>query len=200
MKLELTLEEIEKLTRKELYEIAKELKIKGRSKMRKKELLERIKGELLLIEKASINEPITSNVEFVEPIEEKREEVELPTYSEEFVSLIPVNPELSFAVWNAFGERGVLKLYSKERLVFETEVNPEWKSYYVRYRAPFEEIYVELEVVREGKKIKLRSNKIVTPSDVVTLEAEEEVVEEIIGALKAEEKTSIPFGYRGKNG
>jgi hypothetical protein len=72
MRLELTLEEVEKLTRRELYEVAKELKIKGRSRMRKRELLESIKRELLLIEKASVDEPITSNVEYIEPVKEER--------------------------------------------------------------------------------------------------------------------------------
>ncbi len=187
MRLELTLEEVEKLTRRELYEVAKELKIKGRSRMRKRELLESIKRELLLIEKASVDEPITSNVEYIEPVKEEREEVELPNYSEEFVSLIPVNPELSLAVWNAFGDGEVLRLYSKGRVVFETEIIPDWKKYYIRYRAPFDEIYVELEVIRDGKRYSLISNRIVTPSDTVTIEGEGEIFEEISKVLELKE-------------
>lgn len=176
MRLELRIEEIERMTKRELYEIAKKLKIRGRSKMRKKELLDSIKRELILLESSAKEEPITSNFMPQEPITEEPTKEELPTYEEEFLSLIPVNPELSLAVWNAFGEGAKLKLKVAGKEVFKTEVNLDWKNYYIRFRAPFEKLQAELEVKKSGRKYLLKSNVIVAPSDTITVEVEEEKV------------------------
>jgi len=199
MRFDFTIDEIEKMTKKELYEIAKELNIRGRSRMRKGELLEEIKRELLLIEMASEEESITSNFIPQEPVEEEVGGGELPTYSDEFLSLIPVNPELSLAVWNVVGEKAVLRLYSEKGLVFQVEVNPEWRKYYIRYRAPFGRVSAELEVFSKGVKKVLRSKPITLPSDVVVLEVEGTLIEGILKEVEGGFR-EVRLGYGGRNG
>jgi septin family protein len=197
MKLQFKIEELKKMTKKELYEIAKKLKIKGRSKMKKRELLESIKRELALVRSSAKEESVTSNFIPQEPIKEEKKEVKLPTYEEEFLSLIPVNPELSLAVWNAFGGKGKLRLKAEGKEVFETEVNLNWRNYYLHFRAPFEKLQAELEVKRDGKTHILKSNVIVAPSDEVTVEVEERKTPLMRGFPKI---FATPIGYGDRNG
>ncbi len=198
MKLGIKFEELEKMTKKELYQLAKEINLKGRGRMRKTELLEALKRELLLAQKSAAEEPITSNVIQVEPIEERKpepEELPLPAYREEFITLIPVNPELSLAIWNVQGEKGVLRVYVEGAPALEVPVEIGWKKYYVKVRAPFKELTAELIV--NGKTF--RSNPIVAPSDEISIEISEKISEELLSSvfpLSSEERV----GYGGNNG
>lgn len=197
MRIQITLEELERMTKRELYQIAKEIDLKGRGKMRKRELLEALKRELLLVEKASVEEPITSNIVPSEPFPEKTEEdTPLPTYREEFITLIPVNPELSLAVWNTEGNEGILRVYVEGTPVLEFPVNLSWRRFYVHLRAPFKKI--EAELVVDGKV--LRSNPIVAPSDEVFLEIPERASLLSRLALPVPSKEEERIGYGGENG
>ena len=198
MKLGIKFEELEKMTKKELYQLAKEINLKGRGRMRKTELLEALKRELLLAQKSAAEEPITSNVIQVEPIEERKpepEELPLPAYREEFITLIPVNPELSLAVWNVQGEKGILRVYVEGAPALEVPVEIGWKKYYVKVRAPFKELTAELIV--NGKV--LRSNPIVAPSDEISIEVPEEISEELLPSILSSGFEGRA-GYGGNNG
>lgn len=199
MRLKIRVEELEKMTKRELYQLAKEINLRGRGRMRKAELLEALKRELLLASKSALEESITSNLVRLEPTEEMKtepEEVSLPIYREEFITLIPVNPELSLAVWNAQGDKGVLTVYVEGVPVLKVPVEIGWKRYYVRLRAPFKELTAELNV--NGKT--LRSNPVVAPSDEVFIEVSEEIPKELLPTSS----TSLGFngraGYGGSNG
>ncbi len=197
MRIQIILEELERMTKRELYQIAKEIDLKGRGRMRKRELLEALKRELLLVEKASVEEPITSNILPPEPLPEKtEEETPLPTYREEFVTLIPVNPELSLVVWNTEGNEGILRVYVEGAPALEFPVNLSWRRFYVHLRAPFKEIKAELVV--DGKV--LRSNPIVAPSDQVFLEIPERAPLLSRLALPVPSKEEERVGYGGENG
>ena len=198
MRLKIKIEDLEKMTKRELYQIAREIRLKGRGRMRKAELLEALKRELLLAEKSAVEEPITSNIVQLEPVEERKTEPEeppLPTYEEEFITLIPVNPELSLTVWNVKGDKGILKVYVEGAPALEVPVEIGWKRYYVKIRAPFKELTAELIV--NGKV--LRSNPVLAPSDEIFIEVPGEFREELL--------SSVPppgfegrFGYGGSNG
>jgi len=193
MRLKIRVEELEKMTKRELYQLAKEINLRGRGRMRKAELLEALKRELLLASKSALEESITSNLVRLEPTEETKtepEEVPLPIYREEFITLIPVNLELSLAVWNAQGEKGVLTVYVEGVPVLKVPVEIGWKRYYVRLRAPFKELTAELNV--NGKT--LRSNPVVAPSDEVFIEVSEEIPKELLPT------SPTPLGFNGRAG
>ncbi|WP_457681506.1 Rho termination factor N-terminal domain-containing protein [Thermovibrio sp.] len=194
------MKELEKLTKKELYQIAKELKIRGRSKMRKGELLEAVRKALFereLLKEREAGSPQAKG-------EERREvrELQLPKdYGVEFVAVIPVNPELAFAYWSPKEGEGKLKLFKEGELLREVKVNLKWGKYYLRLEPmPFERIEVELEV--EDKELKSRpitmpSNKLFLPQGAKVKEGGiTEVIKKIKELSKKEAQERI--GYREK--
>ena len=198
MRLKIKIEDLEKMTKRELYQIAREINLKGRGRMRKAELLEALKRELLLAEKSAVEEPITSNIVQLEPVEERKtepEELPLPTYEEEFITLIPVNPELSLTVWNVKGDKGILRVYVEGAPALEVPVEIGWKRYYVKIRAPFKELTAELIV--NGRV--LRSNPVVAPSDEIFIEVPGEFREELLSSVPSPGFEGR-FGYGGNNG
>ena len=155
--------------------------------MKKKELLKAVKRKILIARESSEAEPITSNFTPVERIEAKKaKELKLPEFKEEFIALIPVNPGLELAVWNAHGDKGKLKVLVNGKPVFESEVELPWRRYYIKVKAPFEKVEAELII---GKKV-LRSNAVTAPSERVVLEAGGR---EIAERIAKEEQ----IGYRG---
>ncbi len=100
--------DLSKLTRKKLYEIAKERKIFGRSKMKKIELLNAIEKLNLLSQKkenfASSNENISSQSTPKNTVPRHsvniNSEYEIPEkYNIDTLVLLPVNPEKEFVFW-----------------------------------------------------------------------------------------------------
>ncbi|NIA11789.1 MAG: hypothetical protein GWP10_19210 [Nitrospiraceae bacterium] len=168
MKVEISSKELKNLTRNKLYEISRKLNVRGRSRMKKKELLKAVEREILIAKESSKEEPITSNFIPVERVEVREgKELKLPEFKEEFVALIPVNPELEFAVWNASGDKGKLRVLVNGKLVFESEVKLPWRKYYIKVKAPFEKVEAELII---GEKV-LRSNAVTAPSEKIVFEA-----------------------------
>ncbi|GEM_PF-1903315 len=175
------LEELKSLKKKELYSIAKELKIRGRGKMRKSELLEAIAktlnltGELLKEEEEITSYSHLKVVEELRPEKLKREELpkEYPT---EFLKVIPVNPKLVLILWNARGKEGEIRIYSGEREIGRFKVDLTWKNYYYKLpeSMPFEKLWATLKV--EGRE--LSSNQITLPSDKVLVELPKGILEE----------------------
>lgn len=104
--------ELENLTKKELYELAKNLNIKNRSKMTKDELIEAISNEASdkakenLIEKSSTKPEIHHyhigyTEDLLPKVEEKvEEEKPIPErYNIDYIYILPVNPSTVHIFW-----------------------------------------------------------------------------------------------------
>ncbi len=161
-------EELVSLTKKELYEIAKKLKIKGRGRMRKGELLKAIERELKLIELSSEEEPITSQLRREEALPQEKEEGELPKIENEFLGAIPVNPKLVYTYWNVENaeEKAKLELIGEKGKVGEAEVNLNWKKYYFNLKEETERVKARL---RTKNKV-LESLELSAPTQKIHLE------------------------------
>jgi len=115
---------LEDMTKRQLYLLAVELAIRGRSRMRKAELI-RVIRERLKQASYPMSKPKAGTKEHKEPrLPEKPEN--------EFVEVTPVNPELLFACWNAEGERGELKVFVNHREVATAQVELRHRRYYIR--------------------------------------------------------------------
>jgi len=196
MKIALTEEELKKLTKRELYEIAKKLKIRGRGRMRKAQLLEAVKRELLIAKEMVAPPPPASRIEEAEPppLQEEREELPLPeSYPVYFLGLIPVNPKLLFIYWNAGGRRGTLKLIVEGRDFKELQVEPGQRELFLELEEelPFKRVKAVLITEEEA----LTSNEVVMPAREVVI-GEEAAAEltELITKQKPELQRGGPYG------
>ncbi len=170
MELKLTEEELSRLTKRELYEVAKQLKIRGRGKMRKAQLLEAVKRKLMIAKEMSGAESITSKVIRQEILEvEKTKTFSLPqTYETKFVGLIPVNPELLFTFWNLEGEKGEIELIVEGQELFRVPVELSWKKYYLKL--PSDLSFKKVKVILRTSEVRIESEEVTLPSKKVIVE------------------------------
>ncbi len=192
---------LENKTKKELYQIARELKIKGRSKMRKNQLLEAIKSHLAKEEIIKENKPLEMSLEednfssHIHPIEEDiKKEIEViipeeePVLPDEYnidrVVLLPVDPHKHFVYWELSEETFktvkdkqaeiYLKLFEEGKEVLKQKIDLKSGKQYINYYAPYKKLYVELIIeVSETQKTLLKSTEIITPSDTISISEEE---------------------------
>ena len=192
---------LESKTKKELYQIARELNIKGRSKMRKQQLLEAIKSYLSKEEIKKENKPVEMSLEednfssHIHPIEEDlKKEVEVliqeeePILPEEYnldrVVLLPVDPYKHFIYWELSEETFktiqkdkteiYLKLFEDNKEVLKLKINSKSGKRYINYYAPYKKLYVEIAIDKLGiQESLLKSNEVITPSDIVSISEEE---------------------------
>jgi hypothetical protein len=201
----ISLSDILNLTRKELYQIARELKIKGRSRMRKGELLEAIKKELELLKEISEEDIGYSFIE--EKVEKsfpegftKEEELKLPEYKLNFLRVIPVNPETLFIYWNTVSSgKAELQVLIEDETVGKVEVELSWHSYY--FKLPEESGFKRAKAILRSRELFLESPPITLPSEKVHLSRaegsnlkEQENLEEFIRGIKELQKEKI-IGY-----
>ncbi len=169
------MKKLEEMTKKELYELARSLSIKGRSKMKKAELLSAVKEALGSKEEVFIKS-IPQKPSYTvapEPLQEvkfqKSEGTALPKQETEFVKVLPVNPGVSFITWNlksSDGKRYAIRAFIERRLLGIFDINLSWDGYYLKVRAPFKKLKVELGYIENGHFFSLlSSNEVTLPSD-----------------------------------
>ncbi|WP_456454813.1 Rho termination factor N-terminal domain-containing protein [Thermovibrio sp.] len=184
-------QELLSLTKRELYEIAKKLKIKGRGRMRKKELLEAIEKELSLIELSCQEEPITSQLRREEALPEEGKEQELPKIENEFLGAIPVNPKLVYTYWNVESTKGNgrLELIGDRGILEEAEVDLNWKKYYFNLKEETERVKARLKV--NGKT--LESIELSAPTQKIHLKGESLILEREVKELFKVRESEIKY-------
>jgi len=183
-------------TKKELYDAAKKLGIKGRSKMSKQELIktllaeddkkmqeDRPKSAQIIQKSREQNMPSSiTEIKHEEKPEKKAEQYNIPEgYDIDKVVLMPVDPSKHFVYWEISKETKekifqtynphsfALKFFEdgKETVFIHIDLN--MHNYYIHKYAPFKRLYVEFGVVTDSGFIPLKkSNEIVAPSDEVS--------------------------------
>jgi hypothetical protein len=154
------MENLKEKLKKELLEIAKKLKIKGRHKMKKKELIEAIEKELIKLSLEEDNFSSHINWEKEEIKEETEIILDLPVeykipdrYNIDKIVLLPIDPHKHFTYWflkdetlnklkENYGDfKFLIKLYKERKETLSFEVYSESGDYYIHHYAPFKRLF-----------------------------------------------------------
>ncbi len=213
--------EMEKMTKKELYEIAQQYNIPGRSKMSKNELIlaiENIKTEELTEKSAAEAEKGTSGTAKDIPKEEKEAEPEIALperYNVDTLVLLPINPSKALAFWEV--SKAVLEKYAGElnlselKLVLSFYASRENSSHEERITSSYVHdignyyiddarlddsiVWAELDVPStNGKRINLlTSAKVKMPSDKISIDSSIEYMQ-----INEKEEKLIKYSAAGE--
>ncbi len=184
-------------TKKELYETAKKLNIKGRSKMSKQELIKALSAadnKKTQVDAVKTNQIIQKSTESNKPssiAEVKQEEKPKETAAEQYsipdnynidkIVLMPVDPNKHFIYWEisekskknlfqTYHPRSfAVKLFEDGNETLFVHIDLNMHNYYIHKHAPFKRLYVEFGIVTDNGFIPLKkSNEIVAPSDEIS--------------------------------
>lgn len=187
----------EQKTKKELYEAAKKINIKGRSKMSKQELIkalsvsdnkktqeDTVKTDQIIKKSTEQNKP--SSIAEIKPKGKSEkaavEQYSIPKdYNIDNVVLMPVDPNKHFVYWEISEETKeklfqtyrphsfALKLFEDGNETIFIHIDLNMHNYYIHKHAPFKRLYVVFGIVTDSGFIPLKkSNEIVAPSDEVS--------------------------------
>jgi hypothetical protein len=164
--------DLNKLTRKKLYDIAKEKKIFGRSKMRKKELIDAIKR---LEKKSTDNEINIKSMSSEEHIQSNKANSKKYTteksydisekYNKDVIKLLRINPNKNFVFWeisditekeikSKFGLNNVtylLKIFTSSTEILSVNIGKLGK-YYFNLNSFEEKIWCEIGILNKNNK------------------------------------------------
>lgn len=135
---------LEKLTKKELYKLASDKKIKGRGGMTKKELIEELNPFFMpKTESKSVSSPLPEKAEKTPPSYPPILDYPIPDrYQIDTIVLLPVNPEREYAYWE-ISDNKVNKFCSEHQI---TE-----PVFILKLHSLTEEADVELASIRVGR-------------------------------------------------